>query len=248
MKILKSIVNVINWTRSRHLIPFGIYLVIYLVWFRILEVIPRTHYWIIALPIDRVLPFVEQFIIPYLSWFFYILVGTLTVYYLDQGEYDKLATKLIFGMTAFLLISTFFPNRQPFRLLEMPRENVFTKMVALLWKVDSPTNVWPSIHVFNSVVVEAALLRADNVHLKRKPIRVLSLLWCILICLSTVMIKQHSTLDIITALALVLFAYLLVEVYGRVLVFPRWDRWAEQLERRVLGAQFREYPKKNGRL
>ncbi len=238
MAAVKKFAKLVKRTRSRHLIPLGIYLLIYLVWFRIIEVIPRSHYYIIALPIDRILPFIEVFIIPYLSWFFYILAGVLLVYYMDRKEYDKLTTKLIIGMTTFLLISTFFPNRQPFRLLEMPRDNIFTRMVAALWKIDSPTNVWPSIHVFNSVVVEAALLRADHPFLKKKSVRITGLLWSILICISTVMIKQHSTLDIITAMGLVLLTYVIVELDGRVLKFHSWDVWAEKQERKILGDDF----------
>ncbi len=235
MKVMRPIARLINRTGLAHLLPFGFYMVIYLLWFQIVERIPRTHYWLIALPIDRILPFVEQFIVPYLSWFLYMLVGVLLVYYMERREYDKLTTKLMFGMTVFLLISTFFPNRQPFRLLEMPRDNVFTHMVAGLWKIDTPTNVWPSIHVFNSVVTEAALLRAKGPFLRKKSIRIISIVWCVMICLSTVMIKQHSTLDIITAMALVLLAYLIVEVAERVITFPKWDEWSEK--------KFREWAK-----
>ena len=54
-------------------------------------------------------------------------------------------------MTVFLLISTFFPNIQHLRPLKMPRDNVFTHLVLLLQKVDTPTNLWPSIHVYNSI-------------------------------------------------------------------------------------------------
>ncbi len=232
--MIKGIIKLVKKAKAEHLIWFGIYLLIYLIYFHIIEIVPRSHYMIIATPLDRVIPFCEVFIIPYLSWFFYILIGVLAVYYLDRREYDILATELMMGMTIFLLISTFFPNRQPMRLLEMPRTNIFTMMVAALWKVDTPTNVWPSIHVFNSLAIELSLLRIKDARLQKKSVRLGGIVWCILICMSTVLIKQHSILDIVTGMMLMVLCYLFVNVGGYVLTFEKWDEAAKEIEDRIL--------------
>ena len=118
-----------------HAMPLIAYMFLYLIWFRILEVVPRSHYYQVVFDYDRLIPFVEIFVIPYISWFFFIVFGTAVLYFTDRKSYDELQTMLMLGMTLFLLISTFLPNRQPLRLIEMPRNNIFTRMVAGLWKI-----------------------------------------------------------------------------------------------------------------
>ena len=41
------------------------------------------------------------------------------------------------------------------------RDNIFTAMVAHLWQTDTPTNLWPSIHVYNSIGAHVALCRCS---------------------------------------------------------------------------------------
>lgn len=51
-------------------------------------------------------------------------------------------------MTVFLLVSFLYPNGHELRpALEL--ENVFQKAVWLLYQADTPTNILPSVHVFN---------------------------------------------------------------------------------------------------
>lgn len=219
--------------RAYHSFPFIFYLFGYLIWFHILEVVPRKHYLTIILPIDRKIPFVEGFVIPYLSWFLFIALGGVLVYYMDRDVYNRMATAWIIGMTTFLVISTLIPNRQPLRLLEMPRDNVFTRLVADIWKTDTPTNVWPSIHVFNSVTVTAGILKGKYWFLKKRPVRIITVVWCVLICMSTVLIKQHSLFDVITALLLAGICYMIVDVHNLYFKWKKWDEWTDALTSRL---------------
>lgn len=54
-------------------------------------------------------------------------------------------------MTIFLIVSYAYPNAQHLRPVEFPRDNIFTDVVRWLYKTDTPTNILPSIHVFNSL-------------------------------------------------------------------------------------------------
>ena len=207
-----------------HALPLIIYMVIYLIWFRALELVPRNYYYQVVFDYDRLIPFVEIFVIPYISWFFFILFGTAVLYFSDRKAYDQLQTMLILGMTIFLLISPFLPNRQPLRLLEMPRNNLCTRLVTLLWKTDAPTNVWPSIHVYNSAAIAFAFFGSEHHKLKRPLFRLVIIVWSILIILSTVFIKQHTLFDMITALALIMITYVSTYSFGFVLRFRAFDR------------------------
>lgn len=233
MTLFKPFLRGLKKIRAYHAFPFIFYLFGYLIWFHILEVVPRKHYITIVLPIDRKIPFAEIFVIPYLSWFLFIAVGGVLVYYMDREMYDRTATALMIGMTVFLVVSTFIPNRQPLRLLEMPRDNAFSRMVAAIWKTDTPTNVFPSIHVFNSVTITAGILKGRYWFLKKKPVRIITVIWCVLICMSTVLIKQHSLFDVITALILAAVCHYVIDVRGLVFRMRKWDEWTGHLQEKL---------------
>ena len=68
---------------------------------------------------------------------------------------------MMMGMTVFLIVSYVYPNVLHLRPSEFPRENVFTDMVRWLYRTDTPTNVLPSIHVFNSLAVHMSLTNCE---------------------------------------------------------------------------------------
>lgn len=111
-------------------------------------------------------------------------------------------------MTVFLVVSTLWPNGHHLRPYTMPRDNIFTAMVAHLWQTDTPTNLWPSIHVYNSIGAHVALCRCSLG--KRRWLRGASLILCISIILSTVFLKQHSMFDVLTGLIMASAMYVLV--------------------------------------
>ncbi len=224
---------IMRWSSRNELYhgwPMAFYLIGYLVYFNIIEMIPRTYYLRIALPIDRVIPFCEIFVVPYLSWFFFVTIGLVVSYRKDRDAYDAMSTTLMIGMTIFLLISTFLPNRQPLRLIEMPRDNVFTRLVAWLWTTDTPTNVWPSIHVFNTAAVWMAVMKSGQPFFKRLSVRIGITVWSVLIILSTVFIKQHSMFDMLTALGLIAVCYIRIYIEHGVFRFKKWDAFALKIE------------------
>ena len=91
----------------------------------------------------------------------------------------------------------------------MPRDNIFTDMVKALYRSDTATNLWPSIHVYNSLGIHIGIACSKQFE-KKKGIRIASLILSSSIVLSTVFLKQHSLFDVITALILAFIMYLLV--------------------------------------
>ena len=228
---MKELYRKLNLT---HLLPLAIYFVIYLLWFRIIQSIPRAHYTVLTIPADGLIPFVDVFIVPYISWFVYVPMYVFILYFTDREAYDRLATCLIIGMTAFLLISTLWPNCQVLRLEQMPRKNVFTFLVELIWSLDSPRNLFPSIHVFNTVAVWISARSSHSAFFARPRRRHVLTIWCVLICLSTMLVKQHSVTDVSGALVLMLILYVPVFRQGRYFRFRHFlsaqDRRQELLD------------------
>ena len=112
---------------------------------------------------------------------------------------------VILTYSATAVIYILFPNMQTLRPTAFPRDNLLVDMVRGLYEFDTNTNVCPSIHVLGSVAVCLAGLHS-------KPLRSIGwklffLLSTLLICLSTVFLKQHSVIDVYAALALSAVAY-----------------------------------------
>lgn len=185
------------------------YFAIYLPWFAWLEDEVIWNYKIISMDIDKHIPFCEVFIIPYLLWFFYVAAVIIYFIFANKTDYYKLCAFLFTGMTLFLIISTLWPNGHHLRPLAMPRDNIFTDMVQGLYRTDTATNLWPSIHVYNSLGAHIAIAHSPKFE-KRKGIRLASLILSSSIVMSTVFLKQHSMFDVITAFALATFMYVIV--------------------------------------
>lgn len=197
------------YERYKHAIPLIIYGIIYCIWFAYLEKRVIHPGRIIHMGIDDKIPFCELFVIPYFLWFVYVSAVVLYCFFKNRQEYYKTCTFLFTGMTVFLIISTLWPNGHYLRPHIMPRDNIFTALVAHLYAIDTPTNLWPSIHVYNSIGAHLAV-RHNPILFKNKKIRAGSLILCVSITLSTLFIKQHSMFDVITAFIMASVMYAVV--------------------------------------
>lgn len=186
-----------------------LYTFIYLPWFAYLEKTVTTHFYEIHSKIDDYIPFIEYFIVPYLLWFAYMLIGGFFVFFTDKKEFYRMAAFGITGMTLFLIICTVFPNGLHLRPTTFVRDNIFVDMVKMLYATDTPTNVLPSIHVYNSITIAIAVGRSKVLENKRW-IKIASYSMAVLIVLSTMFLKQHSITDVICAFAIAAVAYRVV--------------------------------------
>lgn len=196
------------------IIPFLLYLVFYMIWFTILERLPRTRFFDLSSELDTYIPFIVEFIIPYLSWFLFQAVWVVFVFFVDRKTYEQLTTMLMIGMTVFLVVSTFLPTKISLRPYYIESRGICAFLVRRLWAVDTPTNVWPSIHVFNTTALMMTLFTSQHPLLRKNAVRIPVVFWCGMIVLSTMFLKQHSVGDVLAALALNGIAYVLVYNWG----------------------------------
>lgn len=207
--------------KYKHGIPLLIYLVIYLVWFAWLEKTNVKDYQLIHVSLDDHIPFLEVFIIPYLLWFGYVAVVVVYLFFKNKQDYYKTCAFLFTGMTIFLIISTLWPNGHDLRPVSMPRDNCFTWLVSMLWKTDTPTNLWPSIHVFNSMGAHFAVMHSRDLAQTKfgRPIKIASGVLSVSIIFSTMFIKQHSVFDVVTGILMGAVMYAFVYRKEWLLVF-----------------------------
>ncbi|MDY5882809.1 MAG: phosphatase PAP2 family protein [Roseburia sp.] len=186
-----------------------LYFLIYLPWFGYLEENVTIHFHVIHVALDDKIPFCEYSIIPYMLWFAYVAWGVAYFFFKNKSEYYKLCAFLFTGMTIFLVISTVYPNGHYLRPTTFERDNIFVQAVQWLYSTDTPTNLFPSIHVYNSLGINMAVWHSENFK-KNKPVRYGSAILCISIILSTMFLKQHSVFDVVTGIVLAAFMFSLV--------------------------------------
>lgn len=189
------------------------YFAIYLPWFLYLEKHVTTRYHVMHSVVDDWIPFNEYFIIPYFLWFAYIAAVILWFFFTNKEDYYRVCILLFTGMTLSLLICTLFPNGTDFRPYVDPEKNIFAKAVSLLYATDTCTNVFPSIHVYNSVAVHIGIIRSEQFK-NNWIVRLISGVLMVSICMSTVFLKQHSIIDVAGALLLCGAVYPLVYAPG----------------------------------
>jgi len=186
---------------------------LYLVMFFAAEAIvsPDAPYYVSYLPIDDKIPFIEYFAIPYVMWFPFLVLPGLYFMIFDGQYFKRYMCFLIIGFTGSIIFCVLFPNGQNLRPEVFPRDNFCSRLVSALYAADTNTNVLPSMHVIGCAAVCSAVLRCPSI--RQKWVKAVCVALAVLICSATVFIKQHSFLDIYTALIVCIPIFLLV--YGR---------------------------------
>ena len=208
------------YRKYKHLLPLAIFLIFYLSVFVYVENRPDHHMHLLASQFDHLIPFCEIFVIPYIIWFFYITFGVLFfgIVERDRDQYYQLSTNLMIGMALFLLISLVWPNGHTLRPAVLPRDNVFTGLVVMIYSSDTSTNVFPSIHVFNTIAMHTAVSHSTT--LKKHPWAVrFSGIIAVSIVLSTMFIKQHTVIDVVGAMGLNLVTWYLLYRQPQFLIY-----------------------------
>lgn len=189
-----------------------VYIIIYISWYLYLERSVVKSYNLIHCKLDDLIPFNEFFVIPYFYWFLYMGIACVFFFLKDREVFDKYTLFMTIGMSICLLICHIYPNGTNLRPQLDIDKNWATRIVGFLYRIDTDTNVFPSIHVYNSLATHIAVMHSKYFQ-KNVFIRFFSGFSCFMISLSTVFLKQHSALDVLAACLLGGIMYVLI--YGR---------------------------------
>lgn len=186
------------------------YSILYLCIFQYLEQRHVYSYHLIHCALDDLIPFCEYFIVPYLLWFPYqvFVIAYFIFFNKEKREYYQLTLNLCMGMTVFLIVSWLYPNIQLLRPAVFTGDSLFIRAVQQLYSMDTPTNILPSIHVFNSIAIHLVICKCEQLKDKKWLKRGAGIL-TFLIILSTMFLKQHSVIDVTLGSAMAGAGYLL---------------------------------------
>jgi len=158
---------------------------------------PRNGVNILITGLDKSIPFMKIFIIPYVSWYFFIFIVLVNLALKDKEIYYKTLISYNLGMLVCYLIYLVYQTTVP--RPDITSNDILSKLVLLIYSNDNPYNCFPSIHSYTSYLMIKAILKS-NIRNMHNTLIISSI--SILIILSTLFVKQHVVLDAISAIIL----------------------------------------------
>lgn len=193
----------LNTPEFSHLKLLLTWLVYFALYFLTENLIPAERCTSIHIFLDDLIPFCEWFIIPYVFWYGLIVfsLGYFLLY--DVDSFRRLQIYIFTTQMIAMAIYILFPSRQDLRPESFANDNIATRIIGYLYSLDTNTGVLPSLHVAYSLGIMSTWLRR-----KSTPVwgRIFVVVAVVLICLSTMFIKQHSAADFFAALPVCLVA------------------------------------------
>lgn len=150
----------------------------------------------LTIALDTQIPLVPIFVIPYVYWYVYMIVGYFIISITNRKEYMRSILGLFSGMWISYIIYFIFPTEivRP----TLVDSSFLYSIINIIYSSDRPFNCFPSLHVLGTYFVMRYTKKDNNKYIYYYTRVVGSL-----IILSTIFIKQHFVLDIVAAIILV---------------------------------------------
>lgn len=158
--------------------------------------------------IDKMIPFNIWFIIPYISW--YILIF-LIPYFLYLKDKDLLK-RYIYSYILCTLIASIIFIIYPTTVLrpEVEATNILTFAAKTVFWFDTPIlNCFPSLHCAMSLLFITFIIEVKDVN---RVIKTIIIFISILIMASTLFVKQHVFIDLVSGDLIALVVYYLIKI------------------------------------
>lgn len=149
-----------------------------------------------SVPLDDHIPFVPVFLIPYIGCFvhwaatFYLVYGT-------RDGFSRLFPSAMIGYIAAFAVFLVYPTT-----ISRPIEEahgILAFIYGIICAADAPLNLFPSVHCMVAFLCMACTKRAEGVP---RWYAYMSAIMCVLVCASTVFVKQHFVMDVLGGVAL----------------------------------------------
>ena len=140
-------------------------------------------------------------------WYALIVIslGYFALYNVDS--FKRLQTYIIITQALAMICYIVYPTRQDLRPAEFVNDNFLTRCVGFLYAFDTNTGVCPSLHVAYSLGIASVWTKEKAAHPAWRAFVVFAV---VMICLSTMFIKQHSAVDFFAAIPVCMIAEVIV--------------------------------------
>lgn len=157
----------------------------------------RSHSQTLLTPIDKIIPFISETVIIYFSIYFFWLVPIFSKKVSMKYFWRIIITvAAAFSVTflGHLLLPSSYPRPEISEVAAQSNWAEFMVKKFLHW-IDPPNNTFPSSHVVTAII----LMKMMSAKIKRW-LYWLYCFWGALIILSTLTVKQHYLVDVISAI------------------------------------------------
>lgn len=153
-------------------------------------------------PFDRMVPVIPWFSIIYLGCFLFWIVNYIIIARQGKEYCFRFATADIMSRLICLIFFLAFPTTNIRPVLE--ESGFWNWVLSMIYKIDAPVNLFPSIHCLVSWFCYIGIRRRENIP---KWYRVFSCIFACLVFVSTQVTKQHYIIDVIAGVALAEITY-----------------------------------------
>ncbi len=143
---------------------------------------------VLQTPIDRAIPVVPVFAVPYVSLDYYVYFSLVVFLLLRQRTFQSTAIAMLIAWAAsyfVYLVAQTYVARPP-----LTGTDPLTQMIRDVYASDAPYNAFPSLHVSISTLMAIHWWRFD------RRAGVVAALWTALIVPSTLFVHQHYLADV----------------------------------------------------
>ena len=178
----------------------------YLIFYFLIQSLVSVSQYNLLMGIDEKIPFVPPFIWVYHSM---IPVVVLTAIFLFQKRdiFLGLIFSFIFSGAIMCLFYIFFPSFYP-RELFVDVSTVSGWLIEMTRFIDAPHNTFPSGHVTFAWLL-LFFVNLSQYTRKYSWIKILYFCWAVLVSISTLTLKQHFVVDVISGIILAAISYYL---------------------------------------
>ncbi|WP_197081074.1 phosphatase PAP2 family protein [Gordoniibacillus kamchatkensis] len=152
------------------------------------------NYYSLVTDLDRDLPFLKIFVIPYLAWYVFLLAGFMYLAHKDRQKYYKTLLQFMIGLLICYGVYAVYQTHVP--RPDVHGNDPLLRMVQWVYRADQPFNCFPSTHVLTSYLMMKAYI--SSAQISRIYTAAVSFM-ALLIIASTQFMKQHVLLDIVGA-------------------------------------------------
>lgn len=146
--------------------------------------------------IDKTIPFLKIFILPYITWYGYIAIGLIYLCMKNRKTYYTSLISLNIGIVVCYVIYALFQTT-----VQRPIVNdtdILSVLVNIIYKYDNPFNCFPSMHVTTTYILLKGIKQAEKNIITRFIFNIIGMF----IIISTLFVKQHVILDLAIAMLL----------------------------------------------
>ena len=177
----------------------------------------------LSLAIDAAIPVKPEWILVYVITFIIWICGLAVAMRQDKETCYSLFGQVLIADVLCIITFLVFPTIMP--RPEIAVTDYPSRFLALTYAIDQPTNLFPSMHCLLAWMCFRCCFQCKNLS---KIYIAWTGIMSVLVCISTLLVKQHVVLDVVSAIIYAEFSICL----GKRLEAQRFYHW---LERHMLG-------------